>query len=79
VLLHRGGGIGERRSGARAEGEGLPFISAGEAEGVRRRRHEGRVWELKARRATTDAHRTSPAGGAAGGPARARAGGHARV
>jgi hypothetical protein len=70
VRVHRGGGNGcPVGRCARTEMVELPFIGAGEAEGVRGRHLEGRVWEFKARRVTAEVHRASPAGGVAGGPA----------
>jgi hypothetical protein len=79
--LHRGGGNGMRRGGARAGRGRAPFHMCGDVEGERGSRLEGRAQEFKARHATAEVHRVSPTGGAAGGgvPTRARAGGHARV
>jgi hypothetical protein len=80
VRAHRDSGNGGPAGRcARAGRVELPFIGAGEGEGLCGRCLEGRAREFKVRRATADAHRTSSAGGAAGSPARARAGGHARV
>jgi hypothetical protein len=65
--LHRGGGNGMRRGGARAGRGRAPFHMCGDVEGERGSRLEGRAQEFKARHATAEVHRVSPTGGAAGG------------
>jgi hypothetical protein len=80
VRAHRDSGNGGPAGRcARAGRVELPFIGAGEGEGLCGCCLEGRAREFKARHTTADAHRTLSVGGAAGSPARAHAGGHTQV
>jgi hypothetical protein len=78
VRVHRsgdnGGPVGRCACTGMVE---LPFIGAGKAMGACEHRLEGR--EEEGRHATVEVCRTSPTGGAAGGPAKAQAGGHTWV